>query len=315
MRAAHRLKAYHAHPEGAAVQPDHLRTFLAAHRSRNYTRAGEEVFLSQSAVTRQVQALQRELGVRLFEQIGKRLHPTVAGDALAREAVGLLGAIERATERVRGLRAPDQGRLRIGASTTPGHYFLPPALGRFHRRFPQVEIRYAVENSLRIEQRIVGNDLDLGIVGAHLSHADLQLEPLVTDEVVVFAAATHPLARRRRVSIRDLSGALWVLRERGSATRQLFETWLASQGGIIQHSMELSCPETVKATVAAGIGVSFASAHGLRSGGQRNRLRRLPVAGMNLTRPIYLVRHQNKHVSPAMTAFMELLRASVETTT
>jgi DNA-binding transcriptional LysR family regulator len=296
---------------GAPVHPDHLRTFLAAHRHRNYTRAGEEVFLSQSAVTRQVQLLERELGVRLFEQIGKKLHATSAGDALAREAAAVLGAMRRAAETVRGLREAEEGRLRVGASTTPGHYLLPEALGRFHRRFPRVELHYSVENSLRVEQRIVGNDLDLGVVGAHLAHADLHLEPLVEDEIVIFAGASHPLAVRKRLSLRDLCGALWVLREKGSATRQLFESSLLSHGGKIERALELGCPEAVKATVAAGVGISFMSIHGLRSGGNRRRLKQLRVAGLELKRPIHLAWHQDKHVSPVMTTFLETLRASM----
>lgn len=292
------------------MNPDHLRTFLAAHRHRNYTRAGEEVFLSQSAVTRQVQLLERELGVRLFEKIGKGLHATAAGDALAREAAGVLGALDRAAETVRGLREAEQGRVRIGASTTPGHYLVPETLGRFHRRLPRVEIYYSVENSLRIEQRIVGNDLDLGVVGAHLTHAALHLEPLVEDEIAVFAAANHPLAERKRLAPRDLNEALWVLREKGSATRQLFEAWFLSNGGKIVRSLELGCPEAVKATVAAGVGISFMSVHGLRAGGHRRRLKVLPVAGLALRRPIYLAWHQDKHFSPVMTAFLEMLRTS-----
>jgi DNA-binding transcriptional LysR family regulator len=305
MHSSHR---YHA-PD--PMQPDHLRTFLAAHRHRNYTRAGEEVFLSQSAVTRQIQLLERELGVRLFEQMGKKLHVTAAGEALAREAAGVLGALERAAETVRGLRAAEQGRLRVGASTTPGHYLLPETLGRFHRRFPKVELHYSVENSLRIENRIVANDLDLGVVGAHLAHADLHLEPVVEDEIVVFAGTTHALAERKRLTVRDLSGALWVLREKGSATRQLFESWLHAQGVRIERSLELGCPETVKATVAAGVGISFLSVHGLRTGSHRSRLQRLPVAGLDLRRPIYAAWHRDKHLSPVMTVFLDMLRAAL----
>ena len=314
MMEMHSSHAYHAlHAEVNTVDPAPLRTFLAAFEHRNYTRAGEAVFLSQSAVTRQIQQLERELGVRLFERIGKALQPTSAGDALAAEAEKVLGALERAEETVRGLRTAERGSLRIGASTTPGHYLLPPVLGKFHRRFPDVEIRYSVENSLRIEQRIVRNDLDLGIVGAHLAHEDLNLEPVVEDEIVCYAAASHPLAERSRIPVRDLKGILWVVRERGSATRQLFEAWLASQGGRLERVLELGCPEAVKALVAAGVGISFTSVHGLRvhTGAARGRLRRLAVAGLSLRRPIYLVRHRDKHVSPTMAAFLGVLRPAL----
>jgi DNA-binding transcriptional LysR family regulator len=241
--------------------------------------------------------------VRLFEQLGKSLHLTDAGRVLASEAEKLLGSIERSAEAVRAVRSVEHGSLRIGASSTPGFYLLPRIVGRFHRRFPGVDIGYAVENSLGIEERILRNELDLGFVGAHLSHADLRLDPVLEDEVVCFAHPSHPLARRARIDPKDLRGALWVVRERGSATRRLVEAWLAERGVRIERTIELGCPETVKALVAGGVGISAISIHGLRER-SRGRLARLPVAGLRLRRPIYLVRHADKHVSPVMEAFL-----------
>jgi DNA-binding transcriptional LysR family regulator len=222
---------------------------------------------------------------------------------LASEAERLLGSIERSAEAVRAVRSVEHGSLRIGASSTPGFYLLPRIVGRFHRRFPAVDIGYAVDNSLRIEERIVRNELDLGFVGAHLAHEDLRLEPVAQDEVVCFAHPSHPLARRARVDPGQLAGQHWVIREQGSATRRLVETWLSRQGVRIEKAIELDCPEAVKALVAAGVGLSAISVHGLR-GVPRARLARLRVAGMRLRRPIHLVRHADKHVSPVMEAFL-----------
>jgi DNA-binding transcriptional LysR family regulator len=105
---------------------------------------------------------------------------------------------------VKAHRSAEHGRLRVGASTTPGFYLLPGLFGRFHARYPRVDLHYAVENSLRIEQMIVRNELDLGFVGAHLAHDDLDLERLVDDEIVCFAGSSHPLAGRRRIAPRSL---------------------------------------------------------------------------------------------------------------
>src|SRR3990172_12696381 len=221
----------------------HLRTFLAVRRHRNYTRAAGEVFLTQPAVSRQVRQLEEELGVRLFEQIGKSLHLTDAGETLAVEAEKLLGAMERTAEAVRSHRSAERGSVRIGASTTPGFYLLPDLLGRFHRRYPKVVIHYTVENSLRIEQKIVRNELDLGFVGAHLPSEGLELKPLVEDEIVCFASPSHHLAKARQIAPNSLEEELWVLREKGSATRRIFEDWLSSRKGTIRNAIELACPE------------------------------------------------------------------------
>lgn len=167
-----------------------------------------------------------------------------------------------------------------------------------------------MENSLRIQQRIVRNECDLGFVGASLCDDDLQLEVLVEDEIVCFAGPSQPLARRRRMDPRALEGETWVIREKGSATRQLFESWLASVGGRIGRTIELGCPEAVKALVSAGVGFSYMSVHGLTEEIRRKRLVKLPVTGLGLKRPIYLVHHRSKRASPVMEAFLECVRAA-----
>ena len=289
------------------MNPNHLRTFLAVRKHRNYTRAAEEVFLTQPAVSRQMRQLEEKLGVRLFEQIGKTLHLTDAGETLAVEAEKLLGAMERTAEAVRSHRSAERGSIRIGASTTPGFYLLPDLLGQFHRRFPKVALHYTVENSLRIEQMLVRNELDLGFVGANLSSRELELKPLVEDEIVCFTSPSHRLAKVRRIAPSSLEEEMWIIREKGSATRLLFEDWLLSRKGAIRKSIELTCPETCKALVRAGIGISFMSVHGLRSEIRAKYLVKIPVTGMSLKRPIFLARHSEKRNSPVMETFLQIV--------
>lgn len=292
------------------MTPHRLRTFLAVRKHRNYTRAAEEVFLTQPAVSRQIRQLEEELGVRLFEQIGKSLHVTDAGETLASEAERLLGAMERTAEAVRSHRTAEHGSLRIGASTTPGFYMLPELLGRFHRRYPKVALHYTVENSLKIEQMIVRNEIDLGFVGAHLSGKELELKPLLEDEIVCFTSPTHRLAKVRRIAPYSLEEEMWIIREKGSATRSLFEDWLSSGKGAIRKSIELTCPEMCKALVRAGIGISFLSIYGLRSEIRAKHLVRIPVTGMSLRRPIFAARHSEKRIHPAMEAFLEIAESA-----
>ena len=293
------------------MNPHHLRTFLAVRKHRNYTRAAEELFLTQPAVSRQMRQLEEELGVRLFEQIGKSLHLTDAGETLAAEAEKLLGAMERTAETVRFHTSAERGSVRIGASTTPGFYLLPDLLGRFHRRFPKVALHYTVENSLRIEQMLVRNELDLGFVGANLPSRELELKPLLEDEIVCFTSPSHRLAKVRRIAPSSLEEEMWIIREKGSATRRLFEHWLSSRKGTIRKAIELGCPEACKALVRAGIGLSFMSVHGLRSEFQAKRLVRVPVTGMPLKRPIFLARHSEKRNSPVMETFLQIVESAL----
>jgi DNA-binding transcriptional LysR family regulator len=305
MQVLHTLHGYHARMATWDPNPDLLRTFLEVRRLGSLTRAAEALYLSQPAVTRRLSRLERSLGLPLFERVGKRLDLTEAGETLAHEAQALLGSLDRLAEAIQVRRSGQQGRLRIGASTTPGLYLLPPVILRYQQEQPAVHLQFSIENSLRIEQKIVLNELDLGFVGAHLSHAALRLRPILQDEIVWYASTSHPLlVRRRAVSPRELSKERCLVRETGSATRRLVDTWLRRARVRLGETMLIGCPEAAKVLVRAGVGVSYMSAHGLDGDGGVG-LKRLPVTGMSLSRPVFLVLHAQKRISPPMGAFLE----------
>lgn len=287
----------------------YLKSFLTVRKHLNYTHAAQELFLSQPAVSRQMRALESEMGAVLFEQIGKSLHLTQAGKILELEAERLLGDMDRARERVRAHQSGQAGFLRLGASTTPGLYLLPSILGSFRKKQPNLEFRFLIENSHSIEQRIIANEIDLGFVGVPLGNDAIREEPLVDDEILLFAAPSHPLVGRGNLSPQELAGETWITRERGSATRRLFEQWLSRKGCSIRKVMEVQSPEGIKALVRAGLGISYHSSFGLADEIRRGILAALRVEGTKLVRPIYLVRHRRKYLSPLALAFVELVHS------
>jgi len=289
------------------MTPHLLRTFLSVARHLNFTRAAGELLTSQPAVSRQIAQLEQEVGGPLFERLGRNVHLTDAGRTLVPLAEQILGQIERAVEAVRGRVGSVVGRLHIGASTTPGLYLLPRVLGRFHQRHPDIDLRLTVENSLGIEQAVLSNELDLGFIGAHLVNKTLSIVPVADDEIVCFCGAAHLLAKRERVAPTVLTDQTWIVREAGSATRQLFEQWLAGVGIRMQKFMEMKSPEGIKALVQAGIGISFMSRYGLEKEFRSRSLARINLAGPRLTRPIFLVRHPDKHESRPMRQLLALL--------
>ncbi len=291
---------------GWDVDPELLRTFLAVRRYGNLTRAAEVLYVSQPAVSRRMGRLERSLGIALIERLGKSFHLTEAGEVLAREAEALIGSVDRLAESVRSRRSGERGRIRVGASTTPGLYVIPAVLLRFQTLHPEVEVRYTVENSLRIEEKIVSNELDIGIVGAHLSHASLRLRRLFDDEIVFYAAVEHALAGRRSIAPRELQREAAIIREAGSATRRDVDAWLRRVRVRFGREIEIGCPESAKALVRAGVGFSYMSALGLEGSGGAG-LVRLPVTGMRVRRPLYLVQHADKRMTPAMAKFLELV--------
>lgn len=293
------------------MNPEHLRTFLAVCKHRNFTRAAEQRFISQPAVSRQIQQLERGLGVALFEHIGKSLHLTDAGRTLVREARRLLADLDRVAESVAGHQSAATGRLRIGAGTTPGFCLLPPILGRFHQAYPGVELHYTVDNSETIEQKILGNELDLGFVGAPSSNSHILAKPIAEDEIICFTSPTHALASRKRISPKALERETWIVRRRGSATRELFEKWLADAGGVVGATIELGCPEAVRSLVVAGIGFGYMSVLAVAAELRDKRVTRLPVTGLQLRRSILQIRHVDKHVSPVLQVFLSMVDDSL----
>jgi DNA-binding transcriptional LysR family regulator len=288
------------------MNPTHLRTFLAVARYANFTRAAESLYLTQPAVSRQIDQLEQDLGVTLFEQLGKSTHLTPAGHTLKKESERLLGAMDRVAESVRAHGSPEKGRIAIGASSTPGLYLLPAIVGRFCDRFPEVELHYAVKNSRRIEHRVLSNDLDLGFIGVAPTDKAIVARKLLEDRIVVFASPSHSVAARREIELKQLAEATWIVREQGAATRELVERKLARAKIKPLRVIEMNCPEGVKALVAAGVGISYMSVHGLVNEVELKQLRIAKVVDFDIRRPIYAIRHRDKHVSPPMKEFERL---------
>jgi DNA-binding transcriptional LysR family regulator len=293
------------------MTPEQLRTFLTVARHLNFTRAASALHLSQTAAWRQVRHLERELEARLVETFGRQLHLTDAGIALVDEAERLLAHHARVEDAVRQHATGVRGRLRVGASTTPGHHLLPAAIGRFHREHPEVELAYVVENTSGIERRLRRNELDLGFVGGEVLDDDLVAERFVTDELTCVAAPGHPLARRRRLTAADLLEAICVQREPGSSTRAIFESWLAKKGLRLRRTLEVEGSEVVRRLVAAGVGYACMSARAAALEARPRQLVRLAVEGLALQREIVVARQRDKLDSAAATRFLELARSVV----
>ncbi|MDF1661987.1 MAG: LysR substrate-binding domain-containing protein [Planctomycetota bacterium] len=289
------------------MNPIHLKTFLTVGKHLNYTRAAEELLISQPTVSRQIKQLEDHLQTRLFELLGKSLHYTAAGQTLAQEAVKALGVLDRLTEAVRAHGSTDNGALRIGASTTPGLYLLPSILSAYHTLYPNVDFDYSVENSSLIEKQILRNDLDVGFVGVPLNNNSIAQCPIVSDEIVCVGAPEHPLVLEEDVTAAQLSKETWIVREKGSATRSLFEEWFGSQGGAWNKVITLTNPEPVKKLVAANLGISFSSRFAVAEEISKGTLRCIDVKGLALTRQLFLVQHVDKLVTPVMECFLDMV--------
>ncbi len=285
-----------------------LEVFLALVNHLNYTHAAKEIHLSQPSVSVRIRRLQEELGVKLFEQVGKKIMLTEAGQLFephARRVVTAQGDARQVMEAYRGL---EHGSLRIAASTTPGMYLVPRIIAEFKRQHPKISIRLSIKNTRQVEEEIIKDDFDLGFVGGHLISGEVEALHWRTDELVLVVSPSHPMARSRQIKPSDLENEAFINREPGSATQAAIEKHLPTQNFPAGTALELGNPESVKQAVMSGFGVAFLSKSAIETELKVKSLVARRVRGVHITRELKIIHRKGKHLSSAATALIEAAR-------
>jgi len=285
-----------------------LEVFLSVAKHLNFTRAGEEVNLSQPSVSVRIRQLETELGVKLFEQLGKRVGLTEAGSLLIPHARRVIAAIEDAKHTIDELQGLERGSLRIGASTTPGMYLIPKAIARFKARYPKIEIQLGIKDTRQVEEGVARNEFDFGFVGGHLAGDEVEAQSWLTDQLVLVVAPAHPLARKKSVKLEDLRKEKFILREPGSATRATITSHLLRSNLTVEPIMEMENPESVKKAVQSGLGIAFISLFAVETELKAKTLVAVVVRSIDIRRELKIVHRKDKHLSRAARAFIEMAR-------
>ena len=286
----------------------HLRVFLAVAHHRSFTRAADELGLTQSAVSSQIRDMARILGAPLFDVLGRKVALTHAGEDLEPRAAAVAKLFAEIGEHFTSLRGAGAGRIRLGASSSVGTYVIPDLLATFERIYPGVEVTLEILNSALIEDRVVANDFDLGFVGHPPASEDLEGEQFLEDEIFFAVAPDHPLAHRAKVHPAQIVGERLILREPGSGTRRTMEEHLERLGLAFPRVFQLGAVEAVKQAVMSGLGISYFSALTVRRELKEKRLVRLPVRSLMLPRCFLFIHRRDKRLTPALGAFLEYLR-------
>lgn len=285
--------------------------FLAVAKAGSFRAAAEAMHLSQPALSQHVAEMERELGTRLFDRLGRKVALTEAGRVLEDHAHRLFASLASAREAVADLSGLKRGSLVVGASTTPGIYVLPGVIAAFQEKYPGVVLSLRIANSARIEEQIRGNEVDLGVVGGHpLRLGEECVAAGLLDELVLIVPPSHPWARRREIQPSLLEGERLLVREEGSATRQVTERALQRAGGHIKASMELGHTEAIKQAVIAGLGIAFVSIHAIHGDLVVGRLRAIRLRGLRIQRHFHIIHNEARTLSTSARAFIELLKTA-----
>src|SRR6266568_2123789 len=216
-----------------------LATFQVVAKHLSFVRAAEELHFSQPAVSAQIRHLEETLGVKLFDQIGRKTHLTQSGEELYQASLKIFALIDETWEAMEALRSPHYGKLSVGADTTVGTYVIPGLLGKFHQMYPDVEISLEVLNRASLVDALASNRVDMAVMGKVPSDLPVEIEPFAFNELVLVASPRHRLAGLEHVPIEELAHEHFLLREPGSGTRAALESVLQEAGVPLEVSMQV----------------------------------------------------------------------------
>lgn len=239
-----------------------LKVFEAAARHSSFTRAAEELFLTQPTVSMQIKQLTKSVGLPLFEQVGKRLFLTEAGRELFATCKQIFETIAQFEMKVADLKGLKQGQLKLSVITT-AKYFIPRLLGPFCELYPGIDISLKVTNHEGIVERMTANLDDVYIMSQVPEHLDVNYEPFLENPLVVLAPLNHPLAKEKNIPIQRLADEPFIMREPGSGTRRAVQTLFDEYEVVVKVKLELGSNEAIKQAIAGGLGISVLSRHTL----------------------------------------------------
>jgi len=283
-----------------------LKVFEATARHGSFTRAAEELYLTQPTVSIQVKQLTKAVGLPLFEQIGKRLYLTEAGQKLLDTCQEIFQGLEQFEMSVADLKGMKQGKLKLAVITT-AKYFVPRLLGPFCKRYPGIDISLQVTNHQRLQESMAANEDELYIISQTPSQPDLTVHPFLENPLVVIAPTSHPLARKKNIPIEALNNEPFIMRESGSGTRKAVEKLFTDKDIKVKVRLELGSNEAIKQAIAGGLGISVLSQHTIISEGTTGEFAILDVQGFPIERHWYVANLAGKQLSVVAETFLQFL--------
>jgi len=283
-----------------------LKVFEAVARHSSFTRAAEELFLTQPTVSMQVKQLAKAVGLPLFEQVGKRLYLTKAGQELFATCRELFEKLLEFESKIADFKGLKQGALRVSVITT-AKYVIPRLLGQFSHRYPGIDISLKVTNHERITERMADNQDDLYIMSLPPTDLDVTMHPFLENPLVVLAPASHPLVNVKNISLKRLAEEPFIMREPGSGTRQAVQKIFDEFGITVKVKLDLGSNEAIKQAIAGGLGVSVLSQHTLTTDSFHSQLAILDVEHFPIHRHWYVVYPSGKQLSIVAQTFFDYL--------
>jgi DNA-binding transcriptional LysR family regulator len=285
-----------------------LKVFESVARHLGYTRAAEELHLTQPAVSMQIKQLEDSVGLPLFEKLGKKIYLTEAGRELYGYSSLISRQLDELDEIVEGMKGLERGRLAVSVAST-ANSFATRLLAAFSKDHPGVTVSLDVTNRRGLLSQLANNEADMVIMGRPPRDLDLDVEAFMDNPLVVIAPPGHPLGKQKNIPLARLQEETFVVRELGSGTRNAMERFFTEQGIRLTTGMEMTSNEAIKQAVEAGLGLGIVSIHTLELELETRRICLLDAENFPILRHWYVVHRHGKRLSPAAQAFKDYVLA------
>ena len=286
----------------------HLRIFLSVFRNRSFSKASQQLHLSQPTVSDHIKTLEEYLDCRLFDRTGRKIIPTGEGQLLhdlafeiVEKADGLRHALGRFKKEV-------AGEVVIGASSIPGTYLLPSLVASFKKNYPPVSFQILVSDSRAVVDKLLKHEMLLGVVGSKLNHAAIQYEPFMEDELIVISSPS--LVKRGRIALKDIPKYPMLCREEGSGTRRETERILAAEGvsrDSLQQVAVFGSTDAIKQAVKAGLGIAIVSKFAVVDELSHRTLKKVEIGDTDMKRGFYIATHRKRSLPRLYQLFFDHL--------
>ena len=283
-----------------------IEVFNAVARLQNYTRAAEELHMSQPAVSMQIKQLEDSVGLPLFEQIGKQIHLTEAGRHMYSYGRSMTDLLDEADEVFEAIKGVERGELAISVATTASH-FATRLLAEFTKQHSGITISLDITNREALQKQLENNEPDLVIMGQPPEGVEVEADAFMENPLVMIAPVDYPLASSEKIPLSNFSSERFVVRETGSGTRGAIERFFDAHDVPFHSGIEMTSNEAIKQAVEAGLGLGIVSLHTIELELETGRLKILNVEDFPIRRHWYIIQRKGKRLSPAAIAFKQFV--------
>lgn len=281
----------------------HMRIFVSVFQHSNITRAAEELHLAQPSVSFAIKELEDYYGIRLFERIGRRISPTEIGKEFYGYALHIVSIFDEMEKKIRNWDA--LGTVRIGASITIGTHILPPLLKSYQALYPDLRTEVNIRQSAAIEQQIVDNETDIGLIETQPNHPDIVSLPFMEDSLCPIVSTDHPLTEYRKITLEQLAEYPFLMREKGSAGREILDAYFSLRHISIRPLWESSSTQAIVRGVAEGLGVAVLPYLLIKKDIEEHTVKTIPF-DRPIRRKLNIIYHKTKYLTDNMQSFIEL---------